>query len=98
MARLAWTESAVAQLERLVLTHSLPANTRERTEASVGLLAQFPQLGCEIGERGGTTLSFVLGPWPWMVLVYTYLEGDDLALVVAVEDGRSARSSITGRP
>ncbi len=41
-------------------------------------------------------MRFLIGPWPWLVLVYLYLALDDLVVVVSVEDGRTAVSQGRG--
>ncbi len=33
---------------------------------------------------------FVLGPWPWMLLVYWFDTERDLVFVVSIEDARQA--------
>lgn len=38
---------------------------------------------------------FILGPWPWLIIVYEYDEPDDVVIVHALRDGRSATA---GRP
>lgn len=98
MARLGWSEHALLGLDRLRLTHSLPADTRERVERSAGRLARFPRLGPELEALpDGGELRFLIGPWPWLVVVYVYFEGDDRVVVVSVEDGRAASTTIVER-
>jgi hypothetical protein len=36
---------------------------------------------------------FILGPWRWMLILYSYEESDDLVLIVAFQDARSATAS-----
>lgn len=38
---------------------------------------------------------FVLGPWTWMILLYTYDETTDEVYIVAVHDARTATSPRT---
>lgn len=98
MARVEWAESAGSTLDQLILSHSLPSDTRVRIRASLQPLARFPRLGPEIARPGsGEELRFVIGPWPWLVLVYLYDERDDRVIVVSVEDGRAATSAIARR-
>ncbi|HXV34214.1 MAG TPA: type II toxin-antitoxin system RelE/ParE family toxin [Gaiellaceae bacterium] len=89
MARVELSEAAVEDLDRLVWTHSLPADTRERLARSLRHLERFPLLGPELEGRW-SGLRFVLGPWRWMLVVYAYLETDDLVAVVTIQDGRSS--------
>ena len=85
------TPAAVEDLERLVVTHSLPADTRERVRRSLQPLARFPLLGASLGGRW-EGFRFVLGPWRWLIVVYVYDEAEDRVAVVTVQDGRAARS------
>jgi hypothetical protein len=98
MTRIDRAESAGAALDRLILSHSLPSDTRERVKASLRPFGRFPRLGPEIAQLAdGTELRFVLGPWPWLVIVYLYDPDDDRAIVVSTEDGRSATSTVAQR-
>jgi plasmid stabilization system protein ParE len=92
MTRLEWSHAARDSLDRMIETHSLPADTRARVERSLRHLARFPLMGTEIGGRGAGA-RFLLGPWRWMIVVYAYLEEEDRVVVVAVEDGRSSSAS-----
>ncbi len=95
MARVELTRVALDDLETLIRTHSLPADTRERVKRSLRPLEQFPQLGAPLGGRWEGFL-FLLGPWRWLVLVYV-VEPDDRVVVVTIQDGRSARSPTSRR-
>jgi hypothetical protein len=86
---------AVADLERLVLTHSLPRDTRERVRGSLRPLERFPRLGPELTGRW-EGFRFILGPWRWMVLVYVFDASLDRVVVVTIQDGRTS-SATTGR-
>jgi plasmid stabilization system protein ParE len=91
VARVEISAAAVADLERLIFTHSLPADTRERVRNSLAHLERFPLLGAPLeGQWSG--LRFLLGPWRWLILVYVYLEDDDRVVVMTIQDGRSSRS------
>lgn len=35
----------------------------------------------------------MLGPWPWMVIVYVYDETEDVAIVVTIQDARTANAA-----
>jgi plasmid stabilization system protein ParE len=99
MARLEWSRHALSDLDQLVVSHTLPADTRERIESSARPLARFPRLGPEIRLLpDGGELRFLIGPWPWLVIVYLYVAGDDRAVVVAIEDGRAATSARQATP
>jgi hypothetical protein len=95
MAHVEWAESARSSLHQLILSHSLPRDTVERVKASLRPLERFPRLGPEITQLAdGEELRFVIGPWPWLVLVYLYDARDERVIVVSPEDGRSATSTI----
>jgi plasmid stabilization system protein ParE len=89
VARVEIARGAVADLERLILTHSLPADTRERVRRSLAPLARFPRLGAAIHE-GRPDERFLIGPWHWLVVAYEYREDEDRVVVLSIEDGRSA--------
>ena len=87
MARVELSLAAVDDLSRLIATHSLPEDTRERTKRSLRPLERFPKLGAELGGRWAG-FRFLLGPWRWMILVYALDEETDRVLVVTIQDGR----------
>jgi plasmid stabilization system protein ParE len=86
---------AVEDLERLILTHSLPANTKARIARSLRSLSRFPLLGRALEGRW-SGFRFILGPWRWMLIVYVYDEPEDVVLVVSVQDGRSSTAASAG--
>jgi hypothetical protein len=81
--------AAAEDLERLIRSHSLPADTKDRVRRSLRPLERFPLLGAALEGRWAG-FRFVLGPWRWMVIVYASLEEDDRVVVVTIQDGRSA--------
>jgi plasmid stabilization system protein ParE len=89
MARVELTHSARDDLERLIRSHNLPADTVDRVRRSLRALERFPLLGPALEGRW-SGLRFVLGPWRWMILVYVYLDDEDRVVVVTVQDGRSS--------
>jgi plasmid stabilization system protein ParE len=86
------SSDAVKDLERMIITHSLPPDTRERVRRSLRPLEQFPRIGRQLEGRW-KPLRFILGPWRWMLILYSYEESDDLVLVVAFQDARSSSSA-----
>ena len=94
MPRVELAASAVEDLERLISTHSLPADTKVRVARSLRPLERFPLLGPVLGGRWAG-FRFLLGPWRWMLLVYVFIEEEDRVVVVTVQDGRSS-SAATG--
>jgi hypothetical protein len=91
VARLLVSPTARRNVERLIETHSLPANTTGRFESSIRPLATFPFLGQALDGRW-SGYRYVLGPWRWMLIVYVYHEDQDLAGVVTVQDARAQHS------
>jgi plasmid stabilization system protein ParE len=94
MARVLVAPTAWHGLASLIRTHSLPADTPDRVKRSLQPLARFPQLGREIegGRWGG--FRFILGPWPWLIILYRYDPAADVVMVVLIEDGRAASASL----
>ena len=70
---------------------SLPADTWTRVARSLRVLETFPLSGPELEGRWAP-VRFILGPWSWMLLLYSYDEASDRVFVVAMHDGRSAAS------
>ncbi len=96
MATIVLAESAVAELEDLLITHSLPSTTRRRVRAALEPLASFPLIGSKLGGRW-QGFRFVLGPWPSMFLVYEYDETTDEVGIVTIQDSRSAHAATAQR-
>ncbi len=95
MARVEVSAAAAEDLERLIRTHTLPADTAERVKRSLRPLERFPSLGPELGGRW-SGFRFVLGPWRWMLVVYAHLEEEDRVVVVTIQDGRSSGAASHG--
>jgi plasmid stabilization system protein ParE len=76
----------------MIITHSLPHDTRERVRHSLRPLEQFPRIGQQLEGRW-KPLRFILGPWRWMLILYSYEEPDDVVLVVAFQDARSSTAA-----
>ena len=89
MARVELSATALEDLDRLIRSHSLPDDTRERLKPSLRALERFPLLGAALTGRW-SGFRFILGPWRWMVLVYVHLEADDRVVIVTIQDGRSS--------
>jgi hypothetical protein len=92
LAEVRLSTAAVENLDRMILTHSLPPDTRERVKRSLRRLEQFPLIGRQLGGRW-EPLRFILGPWRWMLIIYSYEEPGDLVLVVDFQDGRSSTAA-----
>jgi len=89
VARVELSRTATQDLERLIRSHSLPRDTRDRVKDSLRHLATFPLLGPELHGRW-SDFRFVLGPWRWMIFVYVYFPEEDRVVIVTIQDGRSS--------
>lgn len=92
MAYVVITATARTDLDRLIRTHTLPPSTLERVRAAIQPLKAYPRLGRALSGRWAG-FRVVLGPWPWMLLVYVYDESIDRVTLVTVQDSRSARAA-----
>jgi hypothetical protein len=88
--------AAIEDLDALISTHSLPANTRSRVARSLRGLEQFPLMGAPLDGRW-EEFRFVLGPWRWLLLVYVFIEPEDRVVVVTIQDGRSSAAGTAAR-
>jgi len=89
--------TTVEDLDALISTHSLAADTRLRVAKALRGLEQFPLMGAPLDARW-EGFRFVLGPWRWLLLVYVYIEPEDRVVVVTVQDGRLSAAATTARP
>jgi hypothetical protein len=86
---------AAEDLDRMILTHSLPADTRTRVKRSLRVLERFPLLGRELEGRW-MPFRFILGPWRWLLIIYVYDEQEDVVLVATIQDARSSSAATSG--
>ncbi len=86
---------AVADLDRMIITHSLPADTRDRVRRSLRALERFPLLGREL-DGAWRPFRVMLGPWRWLLIVYVYYEDEDLILIATLQDARSSSAATSG--
>jgi hypothetical protein len=70
----------------------LPASTLGRVQRSLRVLERFPLAGRALHGRWDGK-RFLIGPWPWMIIVYVHDGGDEAVFVVAVHDGRSSTAA-----
>jgi ParE toxin of type II toxin-antitoxin system, parDE len=88
--------TAVEDLDALISTQSLPADTRLRVARSLRGLERFPLMGVPLDGRW-EGFRVVLGPWRWLLLVYVFIEREDRVVVVTVQDGRSSAIATAAR-
>lgn len=96
MARVIVTPRARRDVDEVISALNLPSDTWARIARSLRVLETFPLAGPGLGGRWAP-IRFVLGPWSWMILLYSYEESSDQVSVVAMNDGRSATSATTTR-
>jgi len=96
MARVVVTQTARTDLDRLIRTHQLPASTRSRVRSAIEPLGAYPLLGRALTERWAA-FRVVLGPWPWMLVLYVYDESTNVVAVVSIQDSRSSNAATGGR-
>lgn len=84
--------AAKRNLSRIITTHNLPRDTRARVRNRIQPLADFPLMGAELARRWGG-FRFILGPWAWMLIVYSYDREEDQVNVLTIEDVRMADSA-----
>ena len=96
MARVIVTPRAVQDLHDLVAGLGLGDLALRRVQNSLAILERFPRAGRALtGPWHGT--RFLIGPWPWLILVYVHDEADDAVYVVSAHDGRSGTSPTANR-
>jgi hypothetical protein len=86
---------AVLDLDRMIITHSLPNDTRARVRQSLRLLERFPRVGRELPGRW-RPLRFIIGPWRWLLILYVYNEQTDVVLIATMQDARSSSAATSG--
>jgi hypothetical protein len=86
------SKAAVEDLDRMIVTHSLPVDTRARVQRSLRALERFPRIGGELEGRW-SPFRLLLGPWRWMLVVYIYDEREDVVSIVSIQDARSSAAA-----
>jgi hypothetical protein len=89
--------AAAADLAELILTHSLPPDTPERVARVLARLEAFPDMGQRLSSRWDGT-RYVVGPWPWMLVVYEHHPELERVDVLTIQDARaSTAATFSGR-
>jgi hypothetical protein len=89
VAQVVLTPRAVLDVDEAIAALGLPSDTWTRIARSLRVLETFPLAGPELSGRWAPA-RFVLGPWSWMILLYSYDQGSDGIFVLAMLDARSA--------
>jgi hypothetical protein len=97
VAQIIITPSARRDVDEAISALNLPGDTWTRIARSLRALETFPLAGAELAGRWAPA-RFVLGPWPWMIMLYRYEESTDRVYVIAMHDGRSTTSATASRP
>lgn len=84
--------AAVAQLDDLIESRSLPANSKDRIGRLIEPLGRFPLSGSALQGRW-TGYRYVLGPWNWLIIVYFYEPDENRVIVVSFHDSRSSAAA-----
>ena len=88
MATVVIAETALEDLIALIAALELPPSTRARVRRSIEPLAAFPRIGPALDGRW-SGFRFILGPWPWMLIVYAFDEATDRVTIATIQDARS---------
>jgi hypothetical protein len=83
------TPRAQRDINEAIANLGLPSDTWARVARSLRVLETFPLAGPALAGRWAPA-RFVLGPWPWMILLYLYDEPAEAVYIVAAHDARSA--------
>ena len=89
MTRVELSLTAIERLERMIVTHSLPADTLARVQRSLRVVERFPSIGRRL-EGHWRDLRLIVGPWRWLLIVYAYEQSADRVLVVSIQDARTS--------
>jgi len=96
MAEVIVTPQAREDVEAAIAELNLPTDTWARIARSLSVLETFPLAGRALPGRWAPA-RFVLGPWPWMILLHTHDEASDRVYILAAHDARSVSSPTSSR-
>ena len=95
MADVVVGRAAAEDLADLMRTYSLPPDTPERVARVLARLASFPEMGQRLAGRWEGT-RYLVGPWPWMLVVYEHHPELDRVDVLTIQDARSSTAATSG--
>lgn len=93
MPALVVTRLARDQLRNLIKSRQLPDDTRDRVTRTLAMLEEFPRAGKQLSGVWRDCRALI-GPWGWLIVVYTYLEAEDRVVVIAFHDARTSDAAI----
>jgi len=97
VAQVIVTPRARRDVDEAIVALSLPDDAWTRVARSLRVLETFPLAGPRLEGRWAPA-RFVLGPWSWMVLLYSYDDASDRVFIVAMHDARSAAAPRSAGP
>lgn len=89
MTEIVVTPRAQRDVNEAIADLGLPGDTWGRVARSLRVLETFPLAGRALEGRWAP-VRFILGPWPWMILLYLYDEPSERVDVVAAVDARAS--------
>lgn len=89
MAQVIVSPRAKRDVDEAISRLNLPADAWSRIVRSLRVLETFPLSGPALGGRWAPA-RFVLGPWSWMLFLYSYDEASGRVFIAAMHDARSA--------
>lgn len=96
MAKLVIAPAAANDLDLLIRELKLPPDARPRVRTRLRQLADFPESGEELTGRW-QGFRYILGPWRWMLIVFTYDNDANQVNIVTIQDSRAAQSATSHR-
>lgn len=87
------TRLARDELRGLIASRQLPDDTRERVSRALLTLEEFPRAGKQLSGVWRDCRALI-GPWGWLVVVYTYIENEDRVVIIAFHDARTSDAAI----
>jgi mRNA-degrading endonuclease RelE of RelBE toxin-antitoxin system len=88
LAKVIVSPQARDDLDEPIRELKLPPDTRQRVKKRLRSLERFPARQKLSGQWEG--FRFVLGPWGWMLIVFTFDEETDEVIVATIQDARSS--------
>lgn len=88
MARVEVAPSARDSLNRMIADLHLPSGTRDLVRERLRQLQTFPESAPARDEGRWAGYRALVGPSSWLIIVYRFIEPEDIVQVVAMIDAR----------
>jgi mRNA-degrading endonuclease RelE of RelBE toxin-antitoxin system len=95
VAKVVVSPQARDDLSELIRELKLPPDTRQRVKKRLRSLERFPERQKLSGKWEG--FRFVLGPWGWMLIVFTFDKKADEVVIATIQDARASTSATADR-